>query len=78
MDSDQVMRLVNVIRPLLAGEPPSIQGAVIADLLAIWLAGHFAGDNDATAMMREKMLAALIATARQLVQVNEAEILARE
>ena len=78
MDTNQVGRLVEAIRPLLAGNPSPIQSAALADLLAIWLAGHFAGDAYATAIVREELLAAHIAVVRQLIPVNEAEILSRQ
>ena len=43
--------LENQVFPLLKGHPPEMQGCVLADLLAIWLAGHHvAGDEDATRM----------------------------
>lgn len=32
--------IVEAIRPLLSGKHPGVQGVVIADLLAIWIAGH--------------------------------------
>ena len=32
--------LMELIRPLLAGHPPEVQGSVLADLLAYWLASH--------------------------------------
>ncbi|WP_166304372.1 hypothetical protein [Bradyrhizobium sp. 2S1] len=32
--------LVDAIRPLLAGKNPEVQGATIAQLLAIFIAGH--------------------------------------
>ena len=35
-----VRKLVQRIRPLLAGRAAQMQGAVLADLLAIWIAGH--------------------------------------
>lgn len=35
----RVNALVETIRPLLAGEEPEIQGAVLSELMAIWLAG---------------------------------------
>lgn len=35
-----VDRIVESIKPLLAGHAPEIQSAVLADLLAIWLHGH--------------------------------------
>lgn len=31
--------MVDRIRPLLAGHPPELQGIVVVELLAIWLAG---------------------------------------
>ena len=36
----QADALSDQIRPLLAGVGPDIQGAVVADLVAIWLSGH--------------------------------------
>jgi hypothetical protein len=35
-----VLAVVARIRPMLAGRHPGEQGAILADLLAIWLAGH--------------------------------------
>lgn len=34
--------LVERIKPILAGQSPQVQGAVVADLTAIWLGGHHA------------------------------------
>ena len=39
-DPDDVAAVVDEIKPLLAGHPPALQGAVLADLVAIWLVGH--------------------------------------
>ncbi len=41
--ADLVLVLVDKIRPILAGKIPEVQGAVLADLLAMWLAGHHQG-----------------------------------
>ena len=38
--ADHVIEIVERIRPLLAGQGASVQGVVLADLLAIWVAGH--------------------------------------
>jgi hypothetical protein len=38
--SKQALELVRRIRPLLAGRHPSVQGAALAELTAIWLHGH--------------------------------------
>lgn len=44
------------IRALLAGQGPDVQGAAIADLTAIWLAGHIVSGNvAATAGLRAEM-----------------------
>lgn len=39
------MRLAQSIYPMLAGQPPEVQGAVLADLLSMWLAGHYRGGD---------------------------------
>ena len=36
----EVTELVRAIGPLLAGKPPAVQSAALADLLAIWVVGH--------------------------------------
>jgi hypothetical protein len=67
--------VVNQIRPILAGRPPEMQGAILADLLAIWLAGlHVAGDVAQTRKLRAEMLAMHVSTVEELTAVN-AEIL---
>lgn len=67
----QVPSLVERIKPILAGLEPELQGAVIADLLAIWLAGHHvAGDIDATREMRAELLANHCFHVRRLTDVN--------
>lgn len=39
-DAKVTAGLVEEIRPLLGGYHPATQGSALADLLAIWLAGH--------------------------------------
>lgn len=69
----EVVRVVERIRPLLAGHQPEVQGAALADLLATWLAGHVVpSDREATEALRERLLAPLLDTVRALVPVNEA------
>jgi hypothetical protein len=66
-----IVALVDQIRPLLAGHPAPIVGATLADLLAIWLAGHHVpGDTDKTRKMRAELLAMHCSEVRQLVPVN--------
>ena len=78
MERNAVSDLVWEIEPHLAGQPPFVQGAVLADLLATWLAGHFAGSAAENAALREELLAAHIAVVRALIPENEAEILSRQ
>jgi hypothetical protein len=67
----EVIALVDKIRPVLAGRAPEVQGAVLADLLAMWLAGHHtAGDEDATRRLRADLLAHHCAAVRALTGVN--------
>jgi hypothetical protein len=69
--AEDVERLVAKIKPLLAGKPPELQGAALADLLAIWLAGHIApGDPARTREMREHLLAMHVDEVRELIPVN--------
>lgn len=55
--------IVDRIRPMLAGYHPAEQGAALADLLAIWLAGH-------PAEIREALLKMHVDKVRELVPVN--------
>jgi len=63
----EVTEIVDRIRPLLAGRDPRVQGAVCADLTAIWLAGH-------PKELRDDLLAAQIDTIKSLTVIN-AEIM---
>jgi hypothetical protein len=76
---EQVVALARQIRgeqqahiwPLLAGHAPEVQGAALADLLAIWLAGHHvAGDEYATRSLRAELLAMHCAAVRTLTAIN--------
>jgi len=42
---EQVDDLLDRIAPILAGESIEMQGAVIADLAALWIAGHRVAGN---------------------------------
>lgn len=59
-----------MIRPLLAGHSPQIQGAVLADLLSVFIAGHHPS-------LREEILALHIETVRALVPETERELFPR-
>jgi hypothetical protein len=69
--SGEIAEIVKRIKPLLAGHPAELQGAVLADCLAIWLTGHqVAGDPDATRTLRAELLALHCAAVRELTSVN--------
>jgi hypothetical protein len=70
-----VAEAIDAIRPHLAGRPPEIQGAVLAELLATYLAGY---QGNAAEALREELLAHHVATVRELIPVIEAEMTPRE
>lgn len=72
-----VRRLMPLVSAELRGHPPELQGAVLADLTATWLAGFgVEGDAQATARLREDLLGLHLETIRRLIPVNEALIAA--
>jgi hypothetical protein len=49
--------IVEQIKPLLAGKGSVIQGLVLAELAAVWVAGHVVeGDPEATRALQAEML----------------------
>jgi hypothetical protein len=66
------------IKPCLAGLRPEIQGCILAELLAIWLSGHFADDRSKTAAYREVLLEAHIDCVRELVPVMDEAMALRQ
>ena len=76
-NTDKFEEIVDAIYDLLAGMEPGIQGAVLANLLAIWLAGHFAGPAEITTRLREELLASHLKEVRALIEPNERIILAQ-
>lgn len=52
------------LQPMLKGHPPELQGAVLADLASIWLAGH-------PPFVRETILKMHVREIRKLIPVNE-------
>ena len=65
-----VLETAERIEPILAGKLPEVQSAILAELLAMWLAGHFSGENNAsTDRMREELLQHHIQLVRDLLSV---------
>jgi hypothetical protein len=71
-EADDVVALVAAARPLLfAGQPLETQGAVLADLVADWLADYVVrGDHKATDRLRKDVLALHVETVRRLVPLH--------
>lgn len=67
---DEIEGLVHALGKALAGRSPAVQGAVLADLTAIWLAGHLTDVADETRALRDRLLTAHIDKVRELVPVN--------
>ena len=62
--------LMDCIAPILAGRSPELQGAVIADMTALWLAGHrVQGDRAEGDRVREKLLQLHATHVRELVEM---------
>lgn len=71
MSAQEAMAIAAAVKPLLAGKPPTVQGAVLAELLSLWLAGHVVpGDPAATAALRADLLARHCRVVRDLVPEN--------
>jgi hypothetical protein len=74
----RVAQLTEDIGQLLYGHGPEVQAAVLADLLAMLLAGHIVvGKPRVTRELREGLLAEHLKYVRQLIPVNEEIALAR-
>jgi hypothetical protein len=69
-----VERVSQKIQPLLSGLGPAVQGAVLAELFALWLAGHM-GPN--APQYREFLIEQWLETVRRLIPECEKQILAR-
>lgn len=68
-------QLMPLLAKFLGGRPVEFQGAVLADLLAIWLAGQCVpGDVDATRGLRATILALHLDYVAKLVNINAARM----
>ena len=66
-----IRALTQRVRPLFRGGDPDIVGGALADLTAIWLAGHVVpGDGLATAKLRDEHLRLHSRLIRQLTTIN--------
>lgn len=69
---DQVMVIVDAVRPLLRGKRPEIVGAALAELLATWVAGHFVpGSRGETIEIRASLLSQHLRAVAELVEAAD-------
>lgn len=75
LTAEEIRSAVARIKPLLAHRAPVVQGAILANLVAIWLAGHqVEGDAQATHKLRARLLALHLSAVEELTAAN-AELL---
>jgi hypothetical protein len=67
-DTEEREAIVAAIKPLLAEHDPVIQGAALAELLALFVAGH-------RPAVRDEILGMHVSAVRELVPIAEREIL---
>lgn len=71
-DAHRAAALVEQIKPILAGEAPEVQSAVLADLLAMWLAGNVVlGDAAETTRLRADLFDDFVRLVGNLIRLNE-------
>lgn len=71
------LRVSKQIQPLLKGLGGEIQAAVLADLLSLFLAGHFVvGSSEETDALREQLLKEHMDIVRELIPISVQQILA--
>ena len=70
-EATEVMRLVERIKPFFAGQQPEVVGAVLADLLSLYLAGHVADNPVKTKALRDQTLRIHLKAVKALLPLNE-------
>jgi len=67
---EEVDALLERIMPFLAGHDPELQGAVVTDLAALWIAGHrVEGSRAEGDRMRGELLEVYLQHVRELVEM---------
>ena len=70
-DARTVLRLVDLIKPHLARHHPGLQGAVLADLTSLWIAGHRHPDPAEQDRLRAELLEMHMDAVKQLVAPSD-------
>jgi hypothetical protein len=77
MEAEAANELAESMRPLLSGKGSMLQGAALAELVAMWLAGHIVdGNAKATDRARRTTLRMFVETVVKLIPVMEREVIA--
>lgn len=67
----RILELADQITPILAGETPAMQSAVLAELLTIWLAGHCTDTGEEQNMkLRSELLAQFCVLVMELTELR--------
>jgi hypothetical protein len=74
---NEVAELSREIAELFADRERKVVGAVLAELLSIWLAAHFVANDEGgeTKQFRKKLLREHMRVVRDLIPLNEKQIL---
>jgi hypothetical protein len=65
---EDAMRISMAIRPLVAGHPPELQGAVLGDLVSLFIAGHHP-------QLRDMVFDEHVKLVRNLIPESEKEVI---
>lgn len=74
-EANTALALAERLKLRLDGHPAQVQGATLAQLLAIWLAGHvLPGRPELTEKLREELLLMHVESVRRLVPLVTTEM----
>jgi hypothetical protein len=78
IDRDEAAKMLDGCSAALREGGSELQGAVLADLLSMWLAGHIIWNDPAgTQKMREELLRLHVKAVLNLIPANEKQIMER-
>ena len=69
----RVMSLVQRIRPMLEGQGPDVQMAVVAHLTAVWLSGYKGADRQARDERRAEVGMMFLAMVGEMLKIEDGE-----
>jgi hypothetical protein len=77
--TEEALRIARACYPILAGEPPLIQGAALGELVARHIAGHvIPNDREQTAKLRDAVLSAFVALVESLIPIEDEGVIQPE